>query len=102
VLGAILGAKNNLHRLCMEACHCQRKGWPRGTYRGLLAPRGRPPPDHVPPPLPSRGGLWSEHGSLLGGALPWLSQVDGCLCYSFAQICVGKHLSMNFSIYLCL
>jgi hypothetical protein len=102
VLEAIPGTRTKLQRLCMEACHHLSKERQGGINRGSAAPRGWLPRDHVPQPPSLRGGLWAGHGSLLSGALPQFSQVDGCLCYSFAQISVKKRLSMNFSMYLCL
>jgi len=84
VLVAILGVRTELHCLSMSSCHHLSKGWMRGASRG------------------SRGGLWTGHGSLLGGALPWLNRVDGHIHCSFVQIRVGKRLSMNYSMYLCL
>ena len=44
MLGAILGARTELHRLCMEACHRQSKG-------GREAPIGGRPPLGVIHPL---------------------------------------------------
>ena len=49
-------------------------------------------------PYPCRAG----HGSLLVGALPRLSRVDGHLPCSFARISIRKRPSVNFSMYLCL
>ena len=47
-LQAIIGARTDLHRLSMEACHRLSKEWQGGADRGLPAPRDRPLSDHVP------------------------------------------------------
>jgi hypothetical protein len=86
----------------MSTCHRLSKGWTRGAAGGLATPRGWPSPDQATSPPPSRGGLWVGPRLLLGGCFAWLSQVDGRLPSSFAQISVGKGLSVNYSMYLCL
>ena len=102
VLWLFLAWSPSLHHLSMLTCHRLSKGWPRGANGGSLAPRGKPPPNQVPSPLPSCGGLWDGPGLLLGWFFIRMMKVAGRFYYSIAQIRVGKRLLVKFSMHLCL
>ena len=102
VLEIKFSASTGLHHLCMPSCHRQTKGWQRGAGRGSPAPRGRPPPDLAPSPPPLRDGLVLGPGLLLSRYYAQIVVLDGPLYLAFAQIGVGKRLSVYSPMYLCL
>ena len=89
MLEAILGVKQELHHLSMEAYHRQSEERQGGAQCGSAAPR----------PPPSRGRLWAGPRSHPSGALLHLSWVGRRLCHSFVQFSIGKHLLVNFSMH---
>jgi hypothetical protein len=70
VLWLFLMQNPRLHCLSMGACHRMSKEGLSNAGKGSSAPRGRPPLDRGPLPLPSHGRPWARPRLLHHGVLP--------------------------------